>query len=99
MRYSCKKTVTYKNAKVLYDNIKPTFHLSKTPKVRIYPTRIRLVTAHATLTYATLNNKGTARLRKKRASYSDRLASSSRNHNIEENVRSRVFANKANKEG
>jgi hypothetical protein len=62
MRYSYKKTATYNNAKVLYGNTKPILYLSKTPRAKIYPARIRLVTAHATLTHATLNNKRTARL-------------------------------------
>jgi hypothetical protein len=99
MRYSYKKTAIYKNVKVLYGSIKPTFHFFKIPRVRIYFTRIRLIAAHATLTHATLNNKKTARLKKKRASYSDRLASSSKSHNIEKNVRNRIFAGKANKKG
>jgi hypothetical protein len=97
MRYSCKKTVIYKNARMLCDNIKPILHLSKIPKAKIYPTRIRLVAAHVTLTHATLNNRRTVRLKKRKASYSDRLASSSRSHNIEKNVKSKVFASKADK--
>jgi hypothetical protein len=98
MRYLYEKITTYKNARMLCGNAKPTFHLSKTPRAKIDPTKIRLIAAHATLTHATLNNKKTARLRKRKASYSDRLASSSRSHSIEKNVRNRVFAGKANKE-
>jgi hypothetical protein len=99
MRCLCEKTATYNNVSMLYDNIKFTFHLSKIPRVRIYLTRIRLITAHVTLAHATLSNKRTARLWERKASYDDRLASRLRNHNIEKNVRSRVFANKADKEG
>jgi hypothetical protein len=99
MRCSCKKTIIYKNIRMLCGNAKPTFHLFKIPRVKIYPTRIRLIAAHATLAYATLNNKRTARLKKRKASYSDRLASNSKSHSIEKNVKSRVFAGKANKEG
>jgi hypothetical protein len=97
MRYLYKKTAIYKNIRVLYGNIKPTLHLSKIPRARIDLTRIRLITAHATLTHATFNNKKTAKLGKKRASYNDRLISSSKNHNIEKNIRSRVFAGEVNK--
>jgi hypothetical protein len=97
MRYLYKKTATYNNIRILCDNAKPIFHLSKTPRVRINPTRIRLIIAHVTLAHATLNSKETARLKKKRASYSDRLASSSRSHNIEKNIKNRVFAGKADK--
>ena len=82
---------------MLCGNAKLTLYFSKIPRVRIYPTRIRLITAHATLAHAIFSNKRTARLRKRRASYNDRLASNSRNHNIEKNVRSKVFASKANK--
>jgi hypothetical protein len=82
---------------VLCDSTKPAFYLFKILRVRIGLTRIRLVAAHVTLAYATFNNKGTARLRKRRASYSDRLASSLKNHSIEENIKSRVFAGKVNK--
>jgi hypothetical protein len=71
MRYSCKKTVTYKNVRVLCGNIKLTFHFSKIPRIRIYLTRIRLIAAHVTLVHAIFNNKGTARLRERKASYSD----------------------------
>jgi hypothetical protein len=97
MRYSYKKTATYKNARVFCDNAKPILYFSKIPRAKIHFTRIRLVTAHATLAHTTLNNRRTARFKKKRASYSDRLASSSKSHNIEKNVRSRVFAGKVNK--
>jgi hypothetical protein len=99
MRYSCKKTATYKNVKMLCGSTKPTFHLSKTPRARIDLTRIRLIIAHATLAHATFSNRETARLGKKKANYSDRLVSSSRNYNVEKNVRSRVFAGKINKKG
>jgi hypothetical protein len=99
MRYSYKKTATYKNVRVFYGNIKPIFYLSKTPRARIYLTRIRLIAAHATLAHATLNNKETARLKKRKASYSDRLVSSSKSHSVEKNVKNRVFAGKANKKG
>jgi hypothetical protein len=97
MRYSCKKTATYKNIKMLCGNAKPTFYFFKIPRARIDPTKIRLITAHVTLAHATLNNKGTTRLKKRKTSYNDRLASSSKSYNIEKNVRSRVFANKADK--
>jgi hypothetical protein len=97
MRYSCKKTVIYKNIKVFYGNVKPTFYLSKTPRVRIYPTRIRLVAAHVTLAHTTFNSKRTARLRERKTSYNDRLTSSSRSHSIEKSVKNRVFAGKINK--
>jgi hypothetical protein len=97
MRYLYKKIVTYKNVRMFCGSAKPTFHLFKTPRVRIYLTRIRLIAAHATLTHTTLSNRGTAKLRERRASYSDRLASSSRNHNIEKSIKSKVFAGKANK--
>jgi hypothetical protein len=99
MRYLYKKTATYKNIKMLYDSAKPTFHLSKISRARIDPTRIRLITAHATLAHTTLNNRETARLKKKRASYSDQLVSSSRSHSIEKNIKNRVFADKTNKKG
>ena len=97
MRYSCEKIAIYKNIKMLCGNIKPTLYLFKIPRAKIYITRIRLITAHATLTHATLSSKETARLRKRRASYSDRLVSSLKSHNIEKSVKSRVFASKANK--
>jgi hypothetical protein len=99
MRYSCKKTAIYKNTKILCGNAKSTFYLSKTPRARIYLTRIRLVTAHATLIHATLSNRETARFKKRRANYSDRLASSSKSHNIKKSMKSRVFAGEANKKG
>jgi hypothetical protein len=99
MRYLCEKTAIYKNVKMFCDSAKPTLYLFKIPRVRIYLTRIRLIAAHATLTHATLNNRKTARLRKRRASYSDRLASSSKSHSIEENVRNKVFAGEINKKG
>jgi hypothetical protein len=99
MRYSYKKIAIYKNIRILCGSIKSTFHLFKIPRARIYLTRIRLIAAHATLTHATLSNKETARLKKRRASYNNRLASNSRSHNIKESVKSRVFAGKANKEG
>jgi hypothetical protein len=99
MRYLCEKTVIYKNIKMLCGNAKPIFHFFKIPRARIYPTRIRLIAAHATLAHTTFSNKETARFRKRRASYSDRLASNSRNHNIEKNIRNRVFAGEANKKG
>jgi hypothetical protein len=99
MRYSCKKTVTYKNIRMLCGNVKPILYFFKTPRVRIYLTRIRLVAAHATLIHATLSNRETARLEKRKASYNDRLASSSKSHSIEKSVRSRVFAGKINKKG
>jgi hypothetical protein len=98
MRYLYKKTATYKNIKMLGGSAKPTFHLFKTPRVRIDPTRIRLIATHATLIHATFSNRGTARLKKKKANYSDRLASNSRSHNIEENIKNRVFAGEANEE-
>jgi hypothetical protein len=98
MRYSYKKTTIYKNAKMLCDNVKPTFHLFKIPRAKIYLTRIRLIAAHATLAHATFNSKGTARLKKRKANCSDRLASSSKSHNVEKSIRNRVFAGKADKE-
>jgi hypothetical protein len=82
---------------MLYDSIKPAFYFFKIPRARIGLTRIRLVIAHVTLAHTTFNSRGTARLKKKRASYSDRLASSLRSHSIEKNVKNRVFAGKANK--
>jgi hypothetical protein len=82
---------------VLCDNIKPAFYLFKIPRARIGFTRIRLVIAHATLVHATLNNRKTARLRERKASYNDRLVSSLRNYNIEKNVRNKIFAGKINK--
>jgi hypothetical protein len=97
MRYLYEKTATYNNVKMLYGNIKSILHLSKTPRVRINPTRIRLVAAHVTLIHATLSSRKTAKLRKRRANYSDRLISSSKNHNIEKSIRSKVFAGKINK--
>jgi hypothetical protein len=98
MRYSCKKTVIYKNIRVFCGNVKPTFYFFKIPRVKIYLTRICLIAAHVTLAYATFNSKETVRLRKRKASYSDRLASSSKSHNVEKSIRSRVFAGKINKE-
>jgi hypothetical protein len=97
MRYSYKKTAIYKNVRMLYDNTKPTLYLFKTPRVKIYSTRIRLIAAHVTLAHATLSNKETARFRKRKTNCNDRLASSSRSYNIEENMRSKVFAGKINK--
>jgi hypothetical protein len=99
MRCSCEKTATYNNASMLCGSAKPTLHLSKTPRARIHPTRIRLVAAHATLAHATLSSRGTARLWERRASCDDRLASSLRSHSVEESVRSRVFAGEADEEG
>jgi uncharacterized C2H2 Zn-finger protein len=99
MRYLCEKTVTYKNVRVLYGSAKSIFYLFKIPRVRIYPTRIRLIVAHVTLAHATLINRGTARLKKRKASYSDRLASSSRSYNIEESMRNKIFAGKINEKG
>jgi hypothetical protein len=99
MRYSYKKTMTYNNIRMLCGNIKSILYLFKIPKVKKYLTRIRLIAAHVTLTHAIFNNKETARLEKRRASCGDRLTSSLKNHNIEESMRSRVFANKANKKG
>jgi hypothetical protein len=84
---------------VLCGNVKPILYLFKIPRARIYPTRIRLIAAHVTLTHATFSNREMARFGKKRASYNDRLVSSSRSHSIEKNIKSRVFAGKANKEG
>jgi hypothetical protein len=98
MRYSCEKTVIYKNVKILCGSAKPTLHFFKIPRARIYLTRIRLIAAHVTLTHATLNSKGTARLRKRKASYSDRLVSSSRSYSIEKNIRNKIFAGEVNKE-
>jgi hypothetical protein len=71
MRYLCEKIITYKNIRMLCGSVKPILYLFKIPRVRIYPTRIRLIVAHVTLVHATFNSKGTARLRKKRASYND----------------------------
>jgi hypothetical protein len=82
MRYSCKKTATYNNVKMFYDNAKSTFYFSKTPRVRKYLTRIRLIITDATLIHATLSNRGTARLWKRKASYDDRLISNLRSHSI-----------------
>jgi hypothetical protein len=82
MRYSCKKTATYNNAKIFYGNAKSTLHLSKTPRAKKYPTRIRLITTHVTLAHATLNSEKTARLRKRKASCGDRLTSSLKSHNV-----------------
>jgi hypothetical protein len=84
---------------MLYGSAKPIFHLFNTPRARKHPTRIRLITAHVTLAHATLNSRGTARLREKKASCGDRLASNLGNHSIEENVKSRVFASKTDEEG
>jgi hypothetical protein len=99
MRCLCEKIATYNNISMLCGSIKPTFHFFKIPRVRIYLTRIRLVVAHVTLIYAILSNRGTARLWERRASCDDRLASSLRNYNVEENVRNRVFAGEVNKKG
>ena len=97
MRYLYEKTAIYKNVRVLCGSVKSTFYLFKIPRVRIYFTRIRLVTAHVTLTYATFSNRRTARLRKKRASYNDRLALSSRSYSVEKSMKNRIFAGKINK--
>jgi hypothetical protein len=99
MRYSYKKIAIYNNVKVLCDNAKSAFYLFKIPRVRIDFTRIYLIAAHVTLAYAIFSSKRTARLRKRKASYSDRLVSNLRSHNIEKNVRNRVFANKIDKKG
>jgi hypothetical protein len=99
MRYSCEKTATYNNIKMLCGSAKPILHLFKIPRVRIDLTRIRLIAAHATLAHAIFNNRETVRLGKRRANYSDRLASNLKSHNIEESVRSRIFANKVGKKG
>jgi hypothetical protein len=82
MRYLCEKTATYNNIRILCGSAKPTFYLFKIPRVRKHLTRIYLIIAHVTLAHTTLSSKETARLKKKRASYGDRLASSLRNHNI-----------------
>jgi len=97
MRYSYKKIVTYKNVKMFYGSAKLIFYFFKIPRVKIYFTRIRLIVAHVTLAHTTLSNKGTARLKKRKASYSDRLISNSRSHSIEKSVKSRVFAGEINK--
>jgi hypothetical protein len=99
MRYSCEKITTYNNVKVFCESVKPALYLFKSPRVKINLTRIRLVIAHVTLTHAIFSNRETARLWKRRASYNDRLASSSKSHNIEKNVRNRIFAGKVNKKG
>jgi hypothetical protein len=96
MRYLCKKTAIYKNVKMLCGNAKPILYLFKTPRARIYLTRIRLIAAYVTLAHTIFSSRGTVRLKKRRASYSDRLASSSRSHNVEKNMKSRVFADKIN---
>jgi hypothetical protein len=96
MRYSCEKTATYNNIKILCGNAKLIFHFSKTPRARIYPTRIRLIAAHATLVHATFNNKRTAKLKERRANYNDRLISSLKSYNVEKSVRNRIFAGKVN---
>jgi hypothetical protein len=98
MHYLYKKTATYNNAKVFCSNAKSILHLFKIPRARKYLTRIRLVAAHVTLTHATFNNERTARLKKRKASCGDRLALNLESHNIEKNVRNRVFANKTDKE-
>jgi hypothetical protein len=97
MRYSCKKTATYNNIKIFCGNAKSTFHLFKTPRAKKYLTRIRLIITHVTLTHTTLSNRETARLRKRKASYGDRLASSLESYNVEKSVKSKVFAGKVNK--
>jgi hypothetical protein len=99
MRYLYEKTAIYKNIKIFCGNAKPILYFFKIPRVRIYSTRIRLVAAHVTLIHATLNNRGTARLEKRKASYSDRLTSSSRSHNVEKSMRNKIFANKINEKG
>jgi hypothetical protein len=99
MYYSCEKTTTYNNIRIFCESAKPAVFFFKSSRVRINLTRIRLITAHVTLAHATLNNRETARFWKKKANYSDRLASSSRNYNIEKNIKSRIFADKANKKG
>jgi hypothetical protein len=97
MRYLCEKTAIYNNVRVFCGSAKPTFYLFKIQRVRIDFTRIRLVIAHVTLAHATFSSRETARFKKKRASCNDRLASSSRNHNVEKNVKNRVFASETNK--
>jgi uncharacterized C2H2 Zn-finger protein len=82
---------------MLCDSVKPALYFFKIPRARIGFTRIRLIIAHVTLAHATLNNRGTARLKKRKASYSDRLASSLKSYSIEENVRSKIFASEINK--
>jgi hypothetical protein len=98
MRYLCEKTATYNNTKILCGNAKLILYFSKIPRVKKYFTRIRLITAHVTLTHAILSNEETVRLKKKRASYGDRLASSLESHNVEKNIKSRIFASEINKE-
>ena len=82
MRYLYKKTATYNNVRVFCGNAKFIFHFFKIPRAKKYLTRIRLIVTHVTLAHATLNNKETAKLRKRRASYSDRLISSLRNYSV-----------------
>jgi hypothetical protein len=97
MRYLCEKTAIYNNIKIFCSNVKSTFYLFKILRVRKYLTRIRLIITHATLTHATFNNRKTVRLKEKRTSYGDRLASNLENYNIEKNMKSRIFASKINK--
>jgi hypothetical protein len=99
MRYLYEKIATYNNIKVLCGNIKPIFYFSKIPRAKKYLTRIRLITAHVTLTHATLNNRKTAKFGKRKASCGDRLTSSLENYSVEKNVKSKVFVNKTNKKG
>jgi hypothetical protein len=82
MRYLYEKTAIYNNIKMFCGSAKPTFYFFKTPRARKYSTRIRLVITHVTLAHAIFNNRETARLRKKKASYGDRLASNLRNHSV-----------------
>jgi hypothetical protein len=97
--YLYEKTAIYNNAKMLCENIKPAFHLFKSPRAKINLTRICLITAHATLTHTIFSSRGTAGLKKRRASCGDRLTSNLKSYNIEKSVRSRVFVNKINKKG
>jgi hypothetical protein len=96
MRYLCKKIAIYNNVRMFCESVKSAFYLFKIPRVKIDFTRIRLIIAHVTLAHAIFNNSGTARLKKRRANYSDRLTSSSRSHSIEKSIKSRVFAGKIN---
>jgi hypothetical protein len=82
MRYSCEKTATYNNVRIFCGSAKSTLYLSNIPRARKHLTRIRLVIAHATLTHATFNNKGTARFWKRRASCGDRLVSSLKSYSV-----------------
>jgi hypothetical protein len=62
MRYLCEKIAIYNNVRVLRGNVKLIFYLFKTPRVRKYLIKIRLVVAYATLAHAILSNRETARL-------------------------------------